>query len=180
VAVHQKLAPLLAETGETVTAIESFQLAARGQIEQGFDDRAIGVYVQAVAYFPDQFGLWEAIAELHLKAGRSADALHTFLDAREALRAPTDRPAAMLCLSRALELEADGPIDKASPRLAHTLDLARLCAREGQRERAEELLDALANDVEPGALRSVRWAQFKLSPTPRNLWRWLFPRPDEG
>jgi tetratricopeptide (TPR) repeat protein len=178
--VHQKLAPLLADAGETVAAIESFQLAARGQIEQGFDDRAIGVYVQAVAYFPRQFALWEAIAELHLKAGRGADALHAFLDARERFRAHDDRPVAMLCLSRALELEPRGPLDKQSARVTHTLDLARLCAREGQRERADALLQALANDVERGALRRVRWAQLSLSPTPRNLWRWLLGKRDEG
>jgi len=175
---HPKLAPLLADSGETTAAIESFQLAARGQIEQGFDDRAIGVYVQAVGYFPEQFGLWEAIAELHLKAGRGADALRAFLDAREELRTPADRPVAMLCLSRALELEAGSSLDKKSPRLAHTLDLAALCGKEGQRERADQLLEDLAN-VEPGALRQVRWAQFKLSPTPRHLWRWLFPRSDD-
>ncbi len=178
--MHQKLAPLLAEAGETTAAIESFQLAARGQIEQGFDDRAIGVYVQAVSYFPRQFGLWEATAELHLKAGRGADALHVFLDAREQLRAPEDRPLAMLSLSRALELEPATELDRKSPRLAHTLDLAELCRREGQRERAYELLAELAESVEPEALRPVRWAQLKLSSTPRNFWRWLFPKPDEG
>ncbi len=177
--VHQKLAPLLAETGETVAAVESFQLAARGQIEQGFDDRAIGVYTQAVGYFPRQFGLWEAIAELHLKAGRAPDALRAFLDARNRLRGPADRPAAILCLSRALELE---PWDPAVPkrsqsRLAHALDLAQLCAKEGQRERAGALLSELARQVAPASLRRVRWAQLRLSPSLGNFWRWLVPRP---
>jgi hypothetical protein len=163
-----------------VAALESFRLAARGQIEQGFDDRAIGVYVQAVSYFPRQFGLWEAIAELHLKAGRNADALHVFLDARERLRAREDRPTAMLCLSRALELETPAALDRKSPRLEHTLDLALLCAREGQRERTDELLDGLSRDAGAGALRRVRWAQLRLSTTPRNLWRWLFPRAERA
>jgi tetratricopeptide (TPR) repeat protein len=170
---------MLAETGATVEALESFQLAARGQIEQGFDDRAIGVYAQAVTYFPRQFGLWEAIAELHLKAGRSADALRAFLDARAKLRTREERPTAMLCLSRALELEPWGGSKGTGPRVRHTLDLARLCAAEGQRERADELLEDLADHVEDGDLRKVRWAQLRVSPSFGRLWKWLWPKREE-
>ncbi|MHB8417095.1 MAG: tetratricopeptide repeat protein [Myxococcales bacterium] len=167
-AVYQKLAPLLARRGQREASLAAFEAAAGGHRSQGFGDRALAVYAQATQFFPTSYGLWERLAELHLEAGRKADAAQAFRDARTHLRSADNRPTAILCLSRALELAPD--------RGDLAIDLARLCGQEGQRERAEKLLDEVEARGKPGELRRLRWARFRLAPSASRLWRWLFPR----
>jgi len=165
--VQQKLAPLLARRGQGEAALAAFHAAADGHLAAGFVDRAVAVYAQATHWFPTTYGLWERIAELHLSVGRKADAVRAFLDARGRLRGAAQRPQAILCLSRALEIEPGQP--------DAMLDLARLCAKDGQPERADELLDELAAKGSPALRRRIAWVRFRLAPSPATLWRWLFP-----
>jgi len=166
-AVHAKLAPLLARRGEAAGALQSFRAAAQGQLEAGFPDRALAVYVRASGFFPGEAPLWEAIARLHLGRGRRASAVQALLEGGRTL-SRTVRPKAIGLLRQALELE---------PRhLECTLALAGILPGYGGRDEALDLLRRLAPEVAGRARRRVRRAIFRISPTPGNLWRWLRAR----
>jgi Tfp pilus assembly protein PilF len=163
--VHGKVAPLLAQTGKKVDALASFRVAADGQVRAGFLDRALSVVRQAVGFYPEELGLWEEIARLHLQRGRRADAVAALVDAGRRLLKTRHRAVGAKALRRALEIEPWSP--------EATLLLARTLAREGRREEALGLLDGLATRVRGRMLRRVRRLAFRLSPTLGNLWRWL-------
>ena len=84
--VHQKLAPLLAQTGLMEDARKSFNAAAEGHLKQGFADRAIAVYAHAVTFFPRDEKLWNELARLHRERARKADRKKAYTErARAAL-----------------------------------------------------------------------------------------------
>ena len=165
--VHGKIAPLLARKkkhrGE---ALASFRLAAQGQLKAGFTDRAIALYVQAAAFFPLETELWEEIARLDQMRGRRADAIESLMEGAGHLgrMKPTRAEAARL-LRKALEMEPW--------HLEATLHLARLLARDREKEEALALLEDIAGRVRGKGRRRVRRAIFRISPTPGNAWRWL-------
>ncbi|HYG66131.1 MAG TPA: hypothetical protein VD838_00680, partial [Anaeromyxobacteraceae bacterium] len=53
------------------------------------------------------------------------------------------------------------------------MTLARVLASMRERDEALALLDGLAVRVREPLLRRVLGQAFRLSPTPRNLWRWV-------
>ncbi len=165
--VHGKIAPLLARRkrlrGE---ALASFRLAAQGQLKAGFTDRAIAVYVQAAAFFPLETELWEEMARLDQVRGRRADAIGALMEGAGHLgRTRATRQEGARLLRRALEMEPW--------HLEATLQLARILARDGEKEEALALLEDIAGRVRGTGRRRVRRAILRISPTPANLWRWL-------
>jgi len=165
--VHGKIAPLLARRkklrGE---ALASFRLAAQGQLKAGFTDRAIALYVQAAAFFPLETELWEEIARLDQARGRRADAIEALMEGAGHLgKMKPTRPEGARLLRQALEMEPW--------HLAATLQLARLLARDREKEEALALLEDIAGRVRGRGRRRVRRAIFRISPTPGNAWRWL-------
>lgn len=164
-AVHQKLAPLLAQTGERDAALKSFVAAAEGQLKQGFAERALAVYSQAASFFPKQERLWHELARLHRERSRRADAVKVYLDAHRHFRAARERATAIAFLRSALELE---PLH-----LDASVQLAKLLKKNGEAADARGVLEALSRQIRGPALKRVRKAQFGLSPTPAALWRWL-------
>jgi tetratricopeptide (TPR) repeat protein len=168
--VHGKIAPLLARRkklrGE---ALASFRLAAQGQLKAGFTDRAIALYVQAAAFFPLETELWEEIARLDQVRGRRADAIEALMEGAGHLgKTRPTRPEGARLLRKALEMEPW--------HLEATLLLARLLAKDREKEEALALLEDLAGRVRGKGRRRVRRAIFRISPTPANAWRWLARR----
>jgi tetratricopeptide (TPR) repeat protein len=163
--VHGKLAPLLAQTRSRGDALASFRKATDGHLRAGFTDRGLAVLSQAVAFFPEETGLWEEIGDLHVRRGRRADAVGALVQGGVRLAKARRRPAAIRILRRALDLEPWQP-DAA-------LALARVLGAAREKEEALALLDGLAARVRGPLLRRVLGQAFRLSPTPRNLWRWL-------
>jgi tetratricopeptide (TPR) repeat protein len=164
-AVHARLAPLLARRGLKPEALESFSLAADGQLRAGFLDRAVSLRRQAAGTFPEEFPLWQELTRLYLLRERRADAVAALLaGGRRLLRSP-HLAVGVLVARRALEIEP-GHVEA-------SLLLARLLARGGRRAEALPLLDDL--DVRAGGatLRRARRLAFRISPTPRRLWRWI-------
>jgi tetratricopeptide (TPR) repeat protein len=156
--IHARLAPLLAKKGRLDEARASFLAAARGEEQRGFLDKAIGLYQGAVRYLPHEAELWSAMAELHVRRERFADAIRVFMDA-----APQLRPdQAVPLLQRALELD---PYHESL-----TIALARALRKSGQRKQARRLLEAFLVLHDSRALRA---ALFRAHPTPVTLWRWL-------
>jgi tetratricopeptide (TPR) repeat protein len=165
VAVHRRLAPLLARTRQDDEAWRSFRRAAEALLRQGFFERAIGVYREAAHHLPRESAVWLEIAELELQRGRRADALVALATGRSQLRSRRERQAAIRLLERAREL------DPAAVEVG--LDLAGLLAKTGSRARASELLETLARGKRGHVLRRVRGRQLRLSPGPVAVWRWL-------
>jgi tetratricopeptide (TPR) repeat protein len=165
VAVHRRLAPLLARTRQDDEAWRSFRRAAEALLRQGFFERAIGVYREAAHHLPRESAVWLEIAELELQRGRRADALVALATGRSQLRSRRERQAAIRLLERAREL------DPAAVEVG--LDLAGLLAKTGARARASELLETLARGKRGQVLRRVRGRQLRLSPGPVAVWRWL-------
>jgi Tfp pilus assembly protein PilF len=167
IAVHGKIAPLLARRRQRDEALRSFQFAAQGHLKAGFQDRALAVYTQAAAHFPEEAWIWDEIARLHLLRGRRADAVNALLDGGTRLGRQV-RPKGIALLRKALEIEPW--------HLEATLALARLLARNRERVEALELLEDLAQRVRGKGRRRVRRAIFGMSPTPGNAWRWMVGR----
>lgn len=164
-AVHAKLAPLLARTGRKDEALASFRTAAAAQIKAGFTDRGVSLLVQAADAFPEEYALWEEITRLHLQRGRRADALAALLGGGKRLLHSRQLAAGGRVLQRALEIEPWHP-------QATTL-LARVLARSGRKGEALELVDGLDARTRGAHRRRLRWLAFRISPSPRRLWRAL-------
>lgn len=164
-AVHARLAPLLARTGQRTEALASFRLAADGQARGGFPDRAVSLHLQAVEHFPDDLATWEEILRLHLARGRRPDAAAALLQGGRRLVRARHRVAATHVLLRLLSLEPWHP--------EATLLLARVHWRSGQVADALALLDGLSARTRGHTLRRARRLAFRIRPTPRNLWRWV-------
>jgi len=81
-----KLAPLLAETRQLKEAGEKWNAAGKQYENQGFPEKALAVYTQAVAYLPRSLELWETISGLYLARSRRADAISALLEGRRHFR----------------------------------------------------------------------------------------------
>lgn len=163
--IHGRIAPLLAETGERFEAWVSFRTLAGSFLRDGRADQALAVYEEASRFLPLEIDVWQAIAKLHRRQGRNAEAAQALLEGRQHFRRRRHRPQAIYLLRRALEIQ---PWD-----CDVVLDLARLLARSRQRYEASRLLTGLAARVNGPKLRRVRTEQFRQQPTPASLWRWL-------
>ena len=164
-AVHGKLAPLLAAGGERAAALSSFRKAAAGHERSGFADRAVSILGQAAERFPEEEPLWDELARLHLSRGRRASAVAALVRGGEGFLARRQLVQAERMLGRAGQLEPWHP--------EATLLLARAKGRAGAREEALRLLDTLAERTAGRVRARARRLAFRLAPTPRRLWRWL-------
>jgi tetratricopeptide (TPR) repeat protein len=164
-AVLAKLAVLLARTQQYEEALQRFATCAERYAKQGFDEKALAVYRQAVGFLPRQVQLWEQIAVLHGKRGHDPDAIAALLEGRSKLRKRKLRGAAIQLLRA---------VRKIDPwHFEATLDLGRLLAKTHQRGEARRLLEALCDHQRGHPLRVARGALFWLSPTPAAAWHWL-------
>jgi tetratricopeptide (TPR) repeat protein len=160
-----KLAALLAQTKQPAEAREKFAAAGDRYVKQGFPEKALGVYKQAVVYLSDTIEFWEAISGLNLARERKADALAALLEGRTHFRRRAQRPLAIRLLRGAVKIEP-GHFDV-------TLDLARLLAKSGARAESDLLYQGLCQGAPYRRLQRVRFIMFRSSPTPMALWRWL-------
>lgn len=165
-AVHGKIAILLAESKQLGEAWDSFVAAAEGFKKKGFDEKALALYQQATRYLPREVELWETISAMHVSKGRPADGIKVLLDGRRVFSKKKLRPMAVRLLEK---------VRKIDPwHFEATIDLARLRAKDGNRNGARQLLEGLASrEKKKKKLRRVRAALFRLSPTPVAAWRWL-------
>jgi tetratricopeptide (TPR) repeat protein len=164
-ALHGKLAPLLARKRQKQASLASFAAAAAGQSRAGFTDRAIALQRQAVELYPDEPPLWNELVRLFLLRGRRADAVAALVGGGRTLLRRRDLAVAERLLKRAIDLEPWQP---------SAVDLlARTLSRAGRKREALELLEAFGSLARGLPLRRARTLAFRISPTPRNLWRWL-------
>ena len=165
VELHQKLAPLLAELGRSQEAVASYLEIVRADRELGRPTKALATLRSAVAFFPSEARLWEALAGLHGQQGREAAVRAALREGLGHLRGRRHRRGAARLLRRLYALE---PTD-----LDVALQLATVLRQLGRRQKAGALLEQLASGSRCGDERRIRAQQFRLHPTPASAWRWL-------
>lgn len=164
--VNGRVAPLLFKQGKKDEAAQAFARAARVLDEKGFADKALAVYVQAASHFPLDEKLWSQAASMSVERGRRGDAVKYLVQGAGHLdRSRDHRQQAVVLLERALALDPY--------HLSATLALARVLGRTGRKKDALARLENLVSQAGGAGLKQVRAAQFRLSPTPASLWRWL-------
>ncbi len=164
--VNGRIGALLAKVGEPGAALQAFETAAQTLIRNGFRDRSVAVYLQAVEVLPQEERLWTRIAELNQERGRVADAVKTLMKGAQQLgKVKGRRGQAVGLLERALALE---PFH-----LQATLNLGRLLGKEGRKEEALRRLEALLRHHPEKVHAAIRKAQFQLAPGVGTLWRWF-------
>lgn len=173
--IHRRLAPLLAQTGDSPGAWRSYKHTVEGLVRNKQLDQAVAVLSEAGGHIPQQAGVWATLASVELKRGRAVDARKALLDGRGFQRSRRQLPLAIGLLQRALQLCPDD--------FEIGFDLADSLARARDRKRARPLLQRLAEAAEDEQqLRRVRARQFRLAPTPAAAWRWFrtSPAPASG
>jgi tetratricopeptide (TPR) repeat protein len=163
--LHRKVAPLLARTKRPDESLKSYTTAAEALIRDGFIERAIGVYREAVQHLPPQRELFMALSDLELERGRKPDAIGVLLEGRKKFRSRRNRSEAIGLLFRVRKLDPH--------HLDATLDLAIVLAKSGNRDHALRLLDAQAARQRGPALCRVRARIFRLTPGFRTGWRFI-------
>ncbi len=172
--VALRVAPMLAMAGE---GFEAWQLYRRAALEFARDKQfteCLAVYREACRFVPHEFDAWRLCAELQLKMNRPEGAFETLIDGRMHFSGPHSRAQAIALLTRARTIE---PWDDEL-----LLDLARLYANTDQTDSALEVLGTLACRVDGRALRRVRFLQWKITLSFKDLFLWaraLFASPDE-
>lgn len=164
VEIHQKLAPLLAETGQEFDAWNSYRAVAQSALREGRDDRALAAYREATRALTREIQAWQGLARMLVRQDE-AEAVEALIEGSRQFRSHWNRPQAIHLLRRARTI--------APWHFETVLELARHLARANQRAEARLLLEGLAERAGPRRLRRVRAAQLAASPGPRGLWRWF-------
>ena len=164
-ALHARIAPLLAETGQNFDAWVSFRIAARACLRERRGDKALAVYREAAGHLPHEIQVWQAIARLQVKRGKRRDAVETLLEGACRFRSRWHWPEAIHLLRRAHQI---APWD-----FEAVSELARLLVKSDQPEEARRLLEGLEARTSGERLRRVFAAQFRLDGDLRYAWLWL-------
>jgi tetratricopeptide (TPR) repeat protein len=162
--LHARLAPLLAATGRHFDAWTSFEACGRTALAEKKLDQAAAIYREAARCLPREFQAWVKLSRIEQQRTREQKAVDVLLEGRQHFRRRGHRPQAIALLRRALQI--------AEWNLEIVLDLARLLTRSGQESEAQLFLEQLAQRSAGTGLRRVRGAQWRISPTLANTWRW--------
>jgi tetratricopeptide (TPR) repeat protein len=163
--MHERLAPLLAESGQEFDAWNSYRTLAYAALREGREDRAIAVYREATRALPREIQAWQGLARLLVRQSADEDAIEALIEGSRNFRANWNRPHAIHLLRRARAVEPW--------HFETVLELARHLGHAAQRIEAELLLDGLAARSHGERLARVRAAQLAVRPGPRALWAWL-------
>lgn len=162
--IHGKLAPLLAQSNQREEALRSFHTAATAYSVQGFEEKALSMFLQAAEINPHDPELWLKVAEGHAKRQRKADAVAALMVGAGHSR-KTQPSVAIALLERAVGYDG--------LHLDATVSLAKLLGKDGRKADGLRLLHTLSTQLGGKAQRKIRAAQLSLSFTPRNLFRYL-------
>lgn len=163
--LHARLAPLLAETGQSFDAWIHYRTTAQAALREGREDKALAVYREASQRLPREIEAWLSLARMQARRGDEAGAVETLLEGSRSFRTPYLRPQAIHLLRRARALQPW--------HFETVIELATLLGSCDQRDEAGLLLDALAQRSRGYYLRSVRRAELRIRPGPAGLWRYL-------
>ncbi|MFQ5353484.1 MAG: tetratricopeptide repeat protein, partial [Thermodesulfobacteriota bacterium] len=125
----------------------------------------LSVYIQACRCVPLEVEAWEKVSRLQLSRGLREEAVNTLLKGQRFFRGRALREKAIRLLRRAWEV--------VPWHFEVTLELARLLAKNKDKDEALRLLRGLAGREEGRNLRRIRGAIMRISPTPASAWQWL-------
>ncbi len=160
-----RIAPLLARTGESARAWQSFQAAAERYLDLGFFNKAAGVYAQAARCMPRHAFIWERLSELYLTKGHKADAVDALFTGHRNFTRKKDRAHGVKMLRKAFEI--------APWSFKTTHALAMLLKKTGKKDEAFALLQGLAEREEGEERKKALKAAFRVKPGFMTAWRWL-------
>ena len=165
VEVHERMAPLLAETGQEFDAWNSYRAVAYAALREGREDRAIAVYREATRALPHEIQAWQGLARLLVRQGADEEAVAVLIEGSRNFRAHWNRPQAIHLLRRARAVDPWN--------FETVVELALHLGRAGQRIEALLLLEGLSDRYPGERLRRIRAAELAVAPGPRALWAWL-------
>jgi tetratricopeptide (TPR) repeat protein len=165
VAILVKLGTLLAQTKQLDEARLKFGAAAEIYEKQAFEDKALSVLRQAVAFLPKRVEFWERIGQLEVKRERIPEAIRDLLEGSRHFRRKKERQSAIRLLRLAVKIEPW--------QFESTLKLAYLLSKSRARPEARRLYAGLCERNRSVRLRKVRGAMFRMSPSPSAALRWL-------
>ncbi|HEX5066330.1 MAG TPA: tetratricopeptide repeat protein [Myxococcota bacterium] len=163
--LHAKLAPLLAETGQSFDAWQSYRVVAHAALREGREDRALGAYREATQLLPREIEAWQGVARILCKRAEEPEAVEVLVEGSRQFRTPFLRPLAIHLLRRARSIEPWNPVV--------VLELAEHLGRADQPEEARLLLAELALRTSGKTLRRVRLAELRVDPSVSRALRWL-------
>jgi tetratricopeptide (TPR) repeat protein len=164
VELHRQVAPLLADVGRTREAWESYRLAARLFRKQGYAQKAVDLYRDALVRLPDEPGPWIDIADMEAMRGNRSGAMETLREADRRFRGRRRRRQATRVKEALCRLEPHRP--------ERRLELAELLAVTGRRDEAREIVRKLARTTHGPLLERVRRTELVHWPSPRSLYAW--------
>ena len=165
VELHERLAPLLAQTRQEFDAWNSYRAIAHAALREGREDRAIAVFREASRALPQEIQAWQGLARLLARGGEPDAAIDVLLEGSRQFRAQFHRPQAIHLLRRARAIDPW--------HFEVVLELALHLGRADQRSEATMLLAGLADRCDERRLKRVRAAQWAVEPGARSLLRWL-------
>ena len=166
--IHARIAPLLARTGNTFDAWESYQIAVDTPEFTDDPQHCVAHFAKAAAALPKNVDAWRALSRARLRCQDPDAALAALLDGRKRFRKRRSNSEAIVLLRDALDL------DPWKPEIV--LDLCRLLKRSGQSTEALFLLDALDGKTRGSVRAETRALIWRIDPTFGNSWRWIRAR----
>ena len=163
--LHAKLAPLLAETGQSFDAWRSYRKTAGAALRERRDDRALAIYRDAANHLPHEMQAWQRLAHLLAKQGETEEAIGVLIEGSRQFRTPFLRSEAVHLLRRARAIDPW--------HYDVVLELAQHLGHSGQREEARLLFKGLTQRTGGHRLRRVRAAQLRLDKSPAAAWHWI-------
>ena len=163
--LHAKLAPLLAETGQSFDAWQSYRAVGNDALREGREDRALGIYREATQLLPREIEAWQSLARLLCKRGEESEAVEVLVEGSRQFRSPYLCPQAIHLLRRARSVEPWNAVV--------VLELARHLGRSDQQDEARIQRHERAERSSGPLLRKVRAAELAVDPGPARAWQWL-------
>jgi tetratricopeptide (TPR) repeat protein len=163
--IHERIAPLLAETGQEFDAWLSYRAVAHAALREGREDRAIAVFREATRAIPREIQTWQGLARLLVRQGQDEDAVEVLVEGSRHFRAQWARPQAIHLLRRARTIDPWN--------FETVLELVRHLAKSDQGVEARMLLDGLAERCHGSRLRRVNSVRLTIDPGPRSAARWI-------
>jgi tetratricopeptide (TPR) repeat protein len=163
--LNQRIAPLLAEVGETFDAWHCFQRAAQAKMAAKQNELALQIYRDAARLIPTQFEAWMRVAKLERSLGRKDKARAALIEGAGGLRSRSHRAAGIALLRAARDMDPWEPVC--------LFELIRQLVRHRQTAEAQWLLEQLASQSSGDLLRRTRAVQWRIDPSLGNAWRWM-------
>jgi len=163
--LQMRLAPCLAEAGQSFDAWESYRLASDALLKVGRRKHAHQLLRDAARRLPRCYEAWLGLACLELAMGNKRAALDVLHRALKNFRRRSQRSHAIALLKKMREIDPD--------ELSTTMELARLLSKSGRDDEALDLLGQFVEVASHTELKQIRKQQWFITPTVSHTWLWL-------